>query len=131
MGVRKLFVFLVFFTVTLAGSNLSPSLASENIKGWGAYSCIELYDDFGKADQTVKTVIAHGAAQWVMGYMSARNLELDKADQRDLTSMFPNQVMAEIDAKCRINTSLMVYEIAEIIYQSLPYCEDIGANNLS
>lgn len=95
--------------------------AFENVKGAGANTCQALYDYLESGDDASDGQIVASVFAWAQGYMSGRNLELPWAQQRDLTTMGPDAVLNRIDGICQFNRGLLLHQVVDQIYDSLPY----------
>lgn len=110
--------------LALAAMIFAPAaLADENVKGWGAYTCNSVLEQHDDSDQTMKNMISHGAAQWMLGYFSARNLALPEGQQKELKNMGILDVLGQIDEACDGNPDKMLFTIAEEIWRDLPAYE--------
>ena len=101
-------------------STAVPAMAQQNVKGIGWYSCGEIGALFDAAGPVQAEQIESMMFSWVQGYATAKNLDRPEPEQRDLTDMNPESVIADIDRVCTLTDTARLYMIAEEIYLALP-----------
>lgn len=104
----------------VAFGNIAPASAGD-IKGLGTSSCYDMVSLWNRSGVDTRDLILVSLGQWSFGYFSGRNQELQPAYQRSLAGLDNNRTAAVMIDVCSRNQSLYVYQVADAIFQALPY----------
>ncbi len=116
---NRIFILLAATTLVIANS-IQPASAQQNIKGFGVLKCGEFLDLIEPASETESAQLVVGIFSWFQGYATGKNLEREQQEQKDLTNLLPDDIVQNIANLCSVSTEVYLYQVAEIMYQSLP-----------
>jgi hypothetical protein len=100
----------------------APAQASAILGGVGTATCAELRYAFDNGSGSDRQALFVAVGQWVFGYYSGRNQEQPSGFWRDLSGFEGVDGTALfILEQCGSYPSLTIIEMADIIYNNLPY----------
>ena len=108
-----------------AAASLVLSLSSQafafDVKGFGSTPCYDLTNLWSRSGPDTRDLVLTSLGQWSFGYFTGRNQELSPAYQRSLSGLDNDCTAAVIVELCSRNQNLYVYQVADAIFQALPY----------
>lgn len=99
----------------------TSSASAADVKGLGSSSCYDIVSLWNRSAADTRDIMLMSLGQWSFGYFSGRNQELSASYQRSLAGLDNNRTAAVIVDVCSRNQNLYVYQVADAIFQALPY----------
>lgn len=113
---------LIGATAALAlGAFATATTASaSDIKGIGSVVCSQFNTNWANFSEAQREDVRIGIHQWAFGYFSGRNVQ-QPSQARDLTNLNINDTADYIIGECSYYPDARIFQIANTIYNNLPY----------
>ncbi len=114
---KKLISIVAAAALSLGATTMSNAAVGIGIGTVRCGAFTNNYAQMGAADQADVRIGVH---QWAYGYFTGRNRE-NPGQTKDVSGLTYNETANFIIAQCRQYPNAYLYEVADVIYEALPY----------
>lgn len=104
------------------GFVLLTSMASaSDLRGFGTATCSQISSAWNGATTNDRKDMVLAIGQWTFGYLSGRNMEIASNYRKNLDALDNDDTALFIVTQCASLPNAYVVQIADAIYDALPY----------